>query len=222
MPRAQNLRRALLAVAAASVAAAFVANFIVLREGGARVREPAQVPDADVVLVLGAGLRPDGSPSDMLTDRLETALDLYRAGRAPRILVSGDHARPSYDEPGAMRAWLEDRGVPDAAIVMDHAGFDTYSSMWRARTVFGVEHVVVVTQAFHLPRALFLAGRLGLDATGVVADRRAYRGIAWSEVRETASRPKAWIDATTARRPRFGRAPEDPTVSAPAGISPPR
>src|SRR5215469_4309699 len=134
MPRAQIMRRVVLALAAATAAAAVAANAVVLHEGGERVRAPGDVPQADVVLVLGAGLHPDGSPSDMLTDRLVTALDLYRA-------------------------WLEERGVPDDAIVMDHAGFDTYSSIWRARTVFGVRRAVVVTQAFHLPRALFLAGR---------------------------------------------------------------
>ena len=209
MARIRAARRAF-AVLAALVATSVVAgNAIVLHEGGARIRAPGEAPEADAIVVLGAGVRPDGSPSDMLRDRLDAALELFRAGRAPRILVSGDHGTAAYDEPGTMRAWLEAEGVPASAVVMDHAGFDTYSSMWRARNVFGEKRVIVVTQAFHLPRALFLAGRLGLDATGVAADRRAYRHIVWSQLREAGSRPKAWVDALTARKPRYTAADAD-------------
>ena len=200
-------RKVLLAVAIVALLGPVVAgNAVVLREGGARMCAAADAPAVDAIVVLGAGVRADGTPSDMLRDRLETALELYRAGRAPFVLVSGDHGAAAYDEPGTMRAWLEDRGVPADAVVEDHAGFDTYSSMWRARNVFAVHRALVVTQRFHLPRALFVAGRLGLEAAGVSADRQSYRGIAWSELRETASRPKAWLDVATGRTPRFSRA----------------
>jgi SanA protein len=183
--------KALLVAGVLAACIAAVANVVVLRGG----REGG-VTNLDCALVLGAGVREDGSPSDVLRDRLDVALSLYRDGRVERILVSGDHRAESYDEPNAMRRYLEANGVPRAAIFMDHAGFDTYSSMWRAKNVFGAERVVVVTQAFHLPRALYVARSLGMAAEGASADRRLYRGIA-----ETISRTKAFFDVAVARRP---------------------
>lgn len=158
---------------------------------------------ADCALVLGAGLDPAGQPSPVLRDRLDEAFALYARGDVRRVLVSGDHGAPRYDEPGAMRAYLVARGVPPSAITLDHAGFDTYSSVWRARHVFGARRVVVVTQGFHLSRAVFLARALGLEAEGSAADRRVYRGIVWLELRETVSRPKALVDVVRGRRPRY-------------------
>jgi vancomycin permeability regulator SanA len=174
-------------------------NVVVWRAGKARIADA----DGDAIVVLGAGVYPDGTPSPVLVDRLATALSLYRDGRAAKILVTGDHGRAEYDEPGAMRAWLEDHGVPATDIIMDHAGFDTFSSMARARHVFGVKRPIVVTQAFHLPRALYLATEAGLDATGVIADRRAYPGAVVMHARELLSRPKAWLDVTMGREPRY-------------------
>jgi SanA protein len=186
-----------LVVVALLVAAIALANAAVLhggRDGG--------VKNLDCALVLGAGVRDDGSPSDVLRDRLDAALSLYRHGRVSRILVSGDHRTREYDEPNAMRLYLEANGVPREAIFMDHAGFDTYSSVWRARHVFGAERIVVVTQDFHLPRALYVARSLGMAAEGASADRRVYRSIAWLHLRETVSRTKAFLDIAVARRPR--------------------
>lgn len=156
----------------------------------------------DCILVLGAGVQEDGTPSWVLQDRLTEALALYRAGRSKKILVSGDHHTGRYDEPNSMRAWLETRGVPAEDIFMDHAGVDTYSSMWRAKNVFQVKSLIVVTQQFHLPRAVFLARSFGMKAEGSPADRRIYRGAAWFQVREIASRTKAFIDVTVGRTPR--------------------
>jgi len=187
-------------VSAGAVAAA---NLVVLR--GAR--SGTRVSEADCVLVLGAGLRDDGSPSDVLRDRLDEALALYREGRATRIIVSGDHATNAYDEPNAMRAYLEARGVPAPAIFLDHAGFDTYSSMWRAKNVFGAKRVVVVTQRFHLARAVWVARALGMEAEGSAADRHVYRGAAWWEVREIVSRTKAFVDVNVGRRPHHAGPP---------------
>ena len=175
------------------------ANLVVLaggREGG--------VKNLDCALVLGAGVKHDGSPSDVLRDRLDVALSLYRHGRVERVLVSGDHRAESYDEPNAMRRYLEANGVPREAIFMDHAGFDTYSSVWRAKNVFGAERIIVVTQDFHLPRALYVARSLGIAAEGASADKRMYRGIAWLHARETISRTKAFFDVAFERRPRGG------------------
>lgn len=145
-------KKALLALGLVS-AAVLACNALVHLRGSEAIAPAEQVKRADCILVLGAGVWPSG-PSPVLEDRLTTALELYRAGKAPRILVSGDHGRPEYDEPGAMASWLAARGVPEEAIFLDHAGFDTHSSMVRAQRVFGAERVIVVTQEFHLPRAL--------------------------------------------------------------------
>jgi vancomycin permeability regulator SanA len=193
--------------AIASLAAIAGCNAIVWREGRARVRAASEIERADAIVVLGAGVRDDGSPSHVLVDRLEIARELYRTGAAPRVLVTGDHVSASYDEPRTMQRWLVDHGVPREAIFLDHAGVDTYSSMWRARHVFQVRRAIVVTQRFHLPRALFLGARLGMDVTVVEADRRAYVGSAWFQVREIASRTKAWLDVAIGRTPRIAGPP---------------
>ena len=134
----------LLALTGLAALGVVAANLAVL-DGGTGGRVTGSV---DCALVLGAGVRDDGSPSDVLRDRLDEALDLYRTGRVTRIIVSGDHQSARYDEPNAMRLYLEANGVPAPVIFMDHAGLDTYSSMWRARHVFGASRIVVVTQRF--------------------------------------------------------------------------
>ncbi len=169
--------------------------------GGGSPRETGPSDEVDCILVLGAGVW-NGAPSPILEDRLAQALELYQAGRSSKILVSGDHQDERYDEPNTMRVWLEARGVPARDIFMDHAGLDTYSSMWRARHVFGVDRMLVVTQRFHLRRAVWTARSLGMTAEGVAADRRPYRGAAWFEIREIASRTKAFIDVHSGRAPR--------------------
>ena len=174
------------------------ANFAVLAGGSAGHVSGA----VDCALVLGAGVRDDGSPSDVLRDRLDEALDLYQAGRVSKIIVSGDHQTAAYDEPNAMRVYLESKGVPPESVFMDHAGLDTYSSMWRARHVFGASRIVVVTQQFHLARAVWCARSLGMEAEGSAADRHVYRGIAWLEMREVLSRTKAVVDVSVGREPR--------------------
>ena len=122
---------------------------------------------ATPVLVLGAGVLPDRAPTHVLQARLETALALYQTGKASWILVSGDNRASSYNEPQAMRRWLVKHGVPPTLVVSDFAGRRTYDSLKRAQAVFGVGRLVIVTSDFHLPRALFLARHLGLDAYGV-------------------------------------------------------
>ena len=189
--------RIALTLAGAIALAVLGANLTVL-DGGTG---GSLVGSVDCALVLGAGVRDDGSPSDVLRDRLDEALDLYRAGRVAKIIVSGDHRTPRYDEPNAMRAYLEANGVPAPAIFMDHAGLDTYSSMWRARHVFGASRIVVVTQQFHLARAVWCARSLGMQAVGSAADRHVYRGIAWLQMREVVSRTKAFVDVTVRRAP---------------------
>jgi SanA protein len=167
-------------------------------------RGTADVPGRPAAIVPGCRVHPDGSPSAMLEDRLAAALDLYRAGKVRKILVSGDHGAPEYDEPLAMRGWLEARGVPAADVFSDHAGFRTRDTMERAARVFLVRGAVVCTQEFHLARAVFLARRAGIDAVGVPADRRPYRAMAINRLRETYARAAAFLDANVLHtEPRF-------------------
>jgi SanA protein len=180
------------------------ANAIVLLGAGRAGHDPARAPHAEVALVLGAGVQPDGRPSAMLADRLDAAAALYRDCRVDRILVSGDHSRPDYDEVNAMRRELVHRGVPDRDVFTDHAGFDTWSSMVRARKVFEVRSAIVVTQGFHMARALWLGKRAGLEVHGLAADRSGY-GLERrkSDLREVVARVKAVEDVVTGAKPRF-------------------
>ena len=143
----------------------------------------------DCILVLGAGVR-EGSPSDMLADRLETACALYHAGVAPKLVMSGDHGSVGYDEVNVMKEYAILSGVPSEDIFMDHAGFSTYESVYRIKAIFGAERIVVVTQTYHLFRAIYISESFGLEAVGVSADVRAYRGALWREAREVAARCK--------------------------------
>lgn len=199
------VRRSLPFVAAAIVLGLGLNVWVFHRGTSAIVSfDAATAAPRDTILVLGAGVW-SGRPSPVLEDRLATALALHRAGAAPRLLLSGDHGRASYDEPAAMRAWLLERGVPDDVMVLDHAGFDTYSSMVRARDVFGARNVVVVTQRFHLPRATYLARAVGLEAIGVEASERRYHQNPVHVARELVTRPISFLDQARGRSPRYPR-----------------
>lgn len=178
-------------------------NAIVFRGGQAGVRPLSEVRQAQAAIVLGAYVFPDGRPSTMVEDRLLAALELYQADKVDKILLSGDHGTTAYDEVNAMRRFLEEKGIPPEDIFMDHAGFDTYDSMYRARDVFQVRSAVVVTQGFHLPRAVWLARRMGLDAEGVVADRWVYDGARYYAAREILARVKAFAEWAVQRKPVF-------------------
>lgn len=145
--------------------------------------------DFDCILVLGAGVR-DGKPSDMLRDRLDTAIALYFDGIAPKLLLSGDHQSEDYDEVGVMRDYAMENGVPESNILLDHLGLSTYESVIRAKQELGIDSAIIVTQKYHLPRALYIADRIGVDAVGVCADTRSYSGAFYRSVREYAARTK--------------------------------
>ncbi len=164
---------------------------------------PADAPKADAILVLGAGVRDDGTPSDMLADRLDQGIALYKSGAADYLVMSGDHGREHYDEVNVMKRYAIDAGVPSEAIFMDHAGFSTYESMYRARDVFELESVIVVTQEYHLYRALYVADELGLEAYGVAADPRAYAGAAYRNAREILARNKDFFQALFQTKPTY-------------------
>ena len=152
--------------------------------------EEATNLNADAILVLGARVWDNGEPSGILEDRLITGIAVYDGGASDRLLMSGDHGQDDYDEVGAMKAYAIAAGVSSADIFMDHAGFSTYESLYRARDVFQVKTVVIVTQRYHLYRALYIAGRMGLDAYGVAADIRTYPGMPRFEAREILARLK--------------------------------
>lgn len=152
------------------------------------------VPPAPIALVLGAGLRRDGTPTAALYDRVATAVDLYKGGKVKKLLMSGDNRFVNYNEPAAMKNLALQLGVPGEDIVLDYAGRRTYDSCYRAKEIFDVQHAVVVTQRFHLDRALFLCDALGVESVGMVANRRTYASYRWWELREVPATAAAWWD----------------------------
>jgi SanA protein len=171
--------------------------YVLLSVEGESTSDVAEVPHAQVAIVPGALVQADGKMSVMLADRVEQASRLWHAGKVGKILVSGDHHTWAYDEPDTMRKALVADGVPPADVFEDHAGFDTWATMVRAKGIFGVRSAVVVTQGFHMPRALFLADEAGIEATGLISDLHPYgfQGKK-SDVREVLSRVKALADVT--------------------------
>ncbi|MBE5795023.1 MAG: SanA protein [Clostridiales bacterium] len=153
-------------------------------------QDTAHALNGDCILVLGCGLRRDGFPSQMLRDRLDTAIEAYRMGLAPKLLMSGDHGQVDYDEVNAMKDYAMAQGIPSEDIFMDHAGFSTYESMYRAKAIFHCEKVIVVTQNYHLYRALANARAMGMEATGISANRRAFSGQWYFSLREAIARVK--------------------------------
>jgi SanA protein len=200
-----SVRRAILAGAVCVIALVAIPNLIVWRGGRGDVTSvAAEVPHAQAALVLGAQVLPSGRPSDMLVDRVKAAEDLYRAGRVDKLLLSGDHSRVDYDEVGTMRRMMLADGIPAADIFTDHAGFDTWDSAQRAKRVFDVQSAVVVTQGFHMARALYEARHAGLQASGFLADRRNYgRVMPRLKAREALARVKAFGDVLTDASPKF-------------------
>ena len=161
---------------------------------------PDSVPATDVAIVLGASVA-KGMPSPVLAARANEAVELYLKGRVKKILVTGDNGALTHDEVTPVRKYLIGAGIPAEDIFLDHAGFDTYSSMYRARTVFGAQTATVVTQNFHLPRALFIARSLGMDAVGVTARGSEYSWQAF--VREIPASWKALLDVLFKRQPKY-------------------
>lgn len=176
----------------AFLAGAFLAvNFYVEQIGIKNIYTADNVPNADAVLVLGAYVFPDGTLSSMLNDRVIVGYELYQQGKVPKIIVSGDHGRKEYDEVNSMKSFLKSKGVPGQDVFMDHAGFSTYESLYRARDIFQVKKVIIVTQRYHLLRAVFIARELGLEAYGVASDIQDYGQVMGAyKIREMAARNK--------------------------------
>jgi len=164
--------------------------------------EYGNLKDIDCILVLGAGVWGD-RPSPMLEDRLNTAIELYELGVASKIIMSGDHGREEYDEVNIMKEYAIEKGVPSEDIFMDHAGFSTYDSIYRAKEIFMADNMVIVTQEYHLYRALHIANELGIAAYGVASDPRQYVGATYREIREILARNKDFVQCIFKPEPTY-------------------
>ena len=151
-----------------------------------------ELSDVDCIIILGAGIWGD-KPSPRLEDRLLEGIKLYQNGASDKIIMSGDHGRKEYDEVSIMKNYAIEKGIPSENIFMDHAGFSTYESIYRAKDIFQAKKIVIVTQKYHLYRALYIANQLGLEAYGVGADPRQYVGEIYIEIREILARDKDFI-----------------------------
>lgn len=191
----RNFIKLLITLAGLTVVVTLIINIYMTSTVGKRIisTEDAKSGEYDCIVVLGAGLRSDGTPSDMLYDRVATAVKLYQKGVSDRILMSGDHADDDYDEVAAMKQCAIDMGVPSEDIYLDHDGYSTYDSIYRAKNVYKLEKFIVVTQQYHLYRALYIAGELGVSAYGVSADLRDYSGRMYRVFREILARDKDFI-----------------------------
>ncbi len=189
----KNIILVLLCLIVTGVATVFILNGYVKSVGGERIRtvsQAAELENVDCIIVLGCSVRPDGSLSDMLRDRLVRGIELYKAGVSGKMLMSGDHGQAEYDEVGAMKNYAVENGVPSEHIFMDHAGFSTYETVYRAKEIFEADKVIIVTQEYHLYRALYIAEKLGMEAYGVSADLNTYAGQTARDVREVLARCK--------------------------------
>jgi len=196
--------RPALIVAVAFACFGVLSNYWVLKQAGPRIAHSAEgVHFRSTAIVPGAQVWKDHA-SATLADRLHCALELYESGKVKQVLVSGDHGRRDYNEVHAMKKWLLQRGVKESHIQVDHAGFRTLDTMQRARNVFRIRAATICTQGFHLPRAVFLASRAGIDAAGVISDRRVYAAERKNTWRERIARIAAVVDTYLLdREPRF-------------------
>lgn len=190
------LGRLILAVGLLSALGLLLARLITALHAAARVFTVAEAPLEGVAIIFGAGLRRDGTATAILRDRIQTAADLYNAGKVQRLLMSGDNSRLGYNEPEAMRQHALSLGIPDEAIVLDYGGRRTYDTCYRARAIFGISSAILVTQDFHLPRALYTCNALGLPAVGVKASNYYYlkRSRAYWNLRELFATAGAFVD----------------------------
>lgn len=163
--------------------------------------EAEQMSDFDCILVLGCKVKENGVPSDMLADRLAMGVALQQAGVSEKLLMSGDHGQEEYNEVAVMKQYAIDKGVASSDIFMDHAGFSTYDSVYRAKEIFEAKKILIVTQEYHLYRALYVAEELGMEAYGVPADTRTYFGQTKRDVREVLARVKDFFMVCVQAKP---------------------
>lgn len=172
----------------------FIINKYVVKYGEKYIiQEANNNKKYDAILVLGAYVDSDGNVCPMLNDRLEVAHKAYEGGKAPKLLLTGDHGEANYDEVNAMKKFMQNKGVEDENIFLDHAGFSTYESMYRARDIFEAKKILIVTQGYHLYRAIYIARMLGLEADGISSDLQYYRQIEAYKKREFLARNKDFV-----------------------------
>lgn len=195
----------LISAAVLLATAVFVPNFIVIKKTESNIvtlEEAAELSDVDCAVILGAGVR-EGKPTPMLRDRLLVGIDLYKSGAVKKLIMSGDHGSTDYDEVNIMKSFAVDRGVPDEDIFMDHAGFSTYETIYRAREIFEADNIIIVSQKYHLYRALYIAEKLGIKSVGVSADLDTYRGQTKRDLREILARDKDFFKCIFKPKPTY-------------------
>ncbi len=182
----------------------FINFYVVLKESKKIISEDeaAKKENVDCILILGAGIR-DGKPTHMLEDRLLQGVSLYEKGASNKIIMSGDHGTEHYDEVNIMKDFAIEKGVVSSDIFMDHAGFSTYESIYRAKEIFEVESLIIVTQKYHLYRALYIADSLGIEAYGVASNPRLYTGQLVREIREVLARNKDFVSCILKPKPTY-------------------
>lgn len=179
-------------------------NFYILKQSNKYIFENVKdVPETQAALILGSRVYSSGKMSDVLLDRVIKGLELYQNGKVKKLLISGDHGTKEYDEVNTVKDYLLKNGVLGADIFLDHAGFDTYDSLYRARDIFEIKSLIIATQRFHLPRALYIGNALGIETYGYVADRQLYLAATWNETRESLARFKAFLNVTFHSKPKF-------------------
>ncbi len=193
-------------LAVTGIAAVSGINAYVKYIGGENIitpEEAGELTNADCIIVLGCQVKTDGNPSDMLADRLKRGIELYKQGSAPKIIMSGDHGRKVYDEVNTMKQVATNEGIPSSDIFMDHAGFSTYESLYRAKEIFKADKLIIVTQNYHLYRALYIAEKLGIEAYGVASDYHTYWGQSSREAREILARCKDFVKTVFKPEPTY-------------------
>lgn len=202
----KKILRKILAVGILCAVIVFGINGYVVQSTKKQILTPndaSALQNVDCILVLGCGVYANGQPSAMLADRLKQSVALYQEGAAPKLLMSGDHGQTTYDEVNVMKQYALDAGVPSADVFMDHTGFSTYESIYRAKDIFQAKKIIIVTQKYHLHRALHIANALGLDSYGVSADYRSYRGQFVRDIREILARNKDFVTSITKPKPTY-------------------
>lgn len=207
--KTKKLKKALLwllILAILAVAVPFAINGWVVASTKSRIlttEDAAKLQDVDCILVLGCAVRADGTPSPMLAERLARSVELYKAGAAPKLLMSGDNGQVEYNEVAAMANYALGKDVPSYDIFLDYAGFSTYESMYRAKEIFQAKKIIIVTQKYHLHRAIYIAKALGLDAYGVSSDTQVFAGQVNRDIREILARNKDFLTAIFKPKPTY-------------------
>ena len=201
----KKMIKILFIILAILIAVLFIINYFVRATTKQQIlteNAAAKLEDIDCILVLGAGIW-GNKPSHMLEDRLLQAISLYEKNVSAKIIMSGDHGRKEYDEVNIMKDFAIEKGVPSENIFMDHAGFSSYESVYRAKEIFGADKIVIVTQKYHLYRSLYIANQLDIEAYGVGADPRKYAGQAYRELREILARNKDFVKCIFKPKPTY-------------------